>query len=113
VLITFKVKGLHTPVTLVEDLVCLSTNLVPVLEMVKTWNSRCVHVFYHTQDRCIQMDRQTDTPSGMHKCQQFTLSITDALQYMQELHSEKEKSQRMKLLKLNIRNYYTECFLMP
>jgi hypothetical protein len=59
------------------------------------------------------MDRQTDTPAGMHKCQKCTLSITNALQYMQGLHSEEEKSQRMKLRKLNIRNYCTECFLMP
>jgi hypothetical protein len=59
------------------------------------------------------MNRETDTPAGMHKCQKCTLSITNALQYMQEFHSEEEKSQRMKLLKLNVRNYYIECFLMP
>jgi hypothetical protein len=59
------------------------------------------------------MDRQTDTPAGMHKCQKCNLSITNALQYMQELHSEEDKSQRMKLLKLKIWNYCTECFLMP
>lgn len=78
---TFKAKGLHIPVTLVEYLVCLSTNLVPALEMGRTWDFLGASMFsiIHRIDAYRWTDRLTH--------QQECISAKNAIFLLQMLFS--------------------------